>query len=58
MAKKELYLAGPMWEIPRGFILPTQVAIHNTGFALSCPAFLKRQSKVFFPSPLAPGNGK
>ena len=36
----------PMREIPRVFILPTQVAIHNTGFALSCMAFLKRQSNV------------
>ena len=35
-----------MREIPRVFILPTQVAIHNTGFALSCMAFLKRQSNV------------
>ena len=36
----------PMREIPRVFILPTQVAIQNTGFALSCMAFLKRQSNV------------
>ena len=35
-----------MREIPSVFILPTQVAIHNTGSALSCMAFLKRQSNV------------
>ena len=46
MAKNELFLAGTMWEIPSGFILPTQVAIDNTEFALSCLAFLKTQSNV------------
>ena len=46
MAKKELLLAGPMQEIPSAFILPTQVAIHTTGYASSCLTFLKRQSNV------------